>query len=251
MASTSASRSDGVIGRIRRAASNLYSDNQTLVTDIRKSLNFMREIAVDLERDNQTEMVKQLEDAVVELVEAHENCLHYSSAIQSVGDAYQPGTELTDFKKLLDTEFEKVKASSSSSPQNHPLIHQFRQAVWNVHHAGQPMPGEEQEDIVLTSTESNIKNLKCPLTGKPITELTEPVRSVDCKHIYERNAILDFIKSKRGNAKCPVSACPKMLQAKKVTCDPLLLFEIEEQRSLSEETARTGVIEDFTEMEAS
>ncbi|XP_022717175.1 E3 SUMO-protein ligase MMS21 isoform X2 [Durio zibethinus] len=227
MASTSASRSDGVIGRIRRAASNLYSDNQTLVT------------------------VKQLEDAVVELVEAHENCLHYSSAIQSVGDAYQPGTELTDFKKLLDTEFEKVKASSSSSPQNHPLIHQFRQAVWNVHHAGQPMPGEEQEDIVLTSTESNIKNLKCPLTGKPITELTEPVRSVDCKHIYERNAILDFIKSKRGNAKCPVSACPKMLQAKKVTCDPLLLFEIEEQRSLSEETARTGVIEDFTEMEAS
>ncbi|KAK6233602.1 hypothetical protein QUC31_006008 [Theobroma cacao] len=37
---------------------------------------------------------------------------------------------LPDFKKLLDTEFEKVKASSSSSPQNHPLIRQFRQAVW-------------------------------------------------------------------------------------------------------------------------
>ena len=46
----------------------------------------------------------------------------------------------------------------------------------SVHHAGQPMPGEEQEDIVMTSMDSNIKNLKCPLTGKPITELTEPVR---------------------------------------------------------------------------
>ncbi|XWS28024.1 hypothetical protein CRYUN_Cryun25bG0030600 [Craigia yunnanensis] len=247
MASTSASRSDGVIGRIRRAASNLYSENQTLVTDIRKALNLMKEIAVDLERDNQSEMVKQLEDAVAELVETHENCLHYTSAIQSVGVAYQPGAELTDFKKLLDTEFEKVKASSSSSPQNHPLIHQFRQAVWNVHHAGQPMPGEEQEDIVMTSMDNNIKNLKCPLTGKPITELTEPVRSLDCKHIYEKNAILNFIK--RGSVKCPVSACPKMLQAKKVICDPLLLFEIEEQRSLSRQTARTDVIEDFTQMD--
>ncbi|XWS52114.1 hypothetical protein CRYUN_Cryun11dG0039300 [Craigia yunnanensis] len=207
----------------------------------------MKEIAVDLERNNQSEMVKQLEDAVAELVEAHENCLHYSSAIQSVGDAYQPGAELTDLKKLLDTEFEKVKANSSSSPQNHPLIHQFRQAVWNVHHAGQPMPGEEQEDIVMTSTESNIKNLKCPLTGKPITELTEPVCSLDCKHIYEKNAILNFIK--RGSFKCPEAACPKMLQAKKVICDPLLLFEIEEQRSLSRQTARTDVIEDFTQME--
>ncbi|WRX28498.1 zinc finger protein [Theobroma cacao] len=221
MASTSASLSDGVSGRIRRASPNLFSENQALVTDIRKALNLMKEIAVDLERDNQSEMVfvvlervldftcsspdwfvKQLEEAVAELVEAHENCLHHSSAIQS-----------------------------------------------NVHHTGQPMPGEEQEDVVMTSTESNIKNLKCPLTGKPITELTEPVRSLDCKHIYEKNAILDFIKSKRGNAKCPVSACPKMLQAKRVVCDPLLLFEIEEQRSLSRQTARTDVIEDFTEME--
>ncbi|XVF70132.1 hypothetical protein PTKIN_Ptkin11bG0137600 [Pterospermum kingtungense] len=249
MASTSASRSDGVAGRIKRAASNLYSENQTLVTDIRKALNLLKEIAVDLERDNQSEMVKQLEDAVVELIETHENCLHHSSAIQSVGDAYRPGPELTDFKKLLDAELEKVKASSSSSPQNHPLLHQFRQAVWNVHHAGQLMPGEEQEDIVMTSTQSNIKNLNCPLTGKPITELTEPVRSLDCKHIYEKNVILNFIQGGRGNVKCPVSACPRMLQAKQVICDPLLLFEIEEQRLLNRESARTNAIEDFTETE--
>lgn len=38
------------------------------------------------------------------------------------------------------------------------------------------MPGDEDEDIVMTSTQSNLLNPKCPLTGKPITELTEPVR---------------------------------------------------------------------------
>ncbi|KAL4308932.1 hypothetical protein GQ457_01G004310 [Hibiscus cannabinus] len=249
MASTSASRSDGVTGRIKRAASNLYSDNQALVADIRKSLNLMKDIAVDLEKDNQSDMVKQLESAVAELIETHENCLHRSSAIQSVGEAYRPGPELTDFKKLLDTEFEKVKSTSSSSPQNHPLMHQFQQAVWNVHHAGQPMPGEEQEDIVMTSTESNIRNLKCPITGKDITELTDPVRGLDCKHIYDKNAILNFIKSNHGNVKCPESACPKMLQAKRVVCDPLLLFEIEELRTSSRQAARADGIEDFTEAE--
>lgn len=46
----------------------------------------------------------------------------------------------------------------------------------NVHHAGQPMPGEEQEDIVMTSTQCNILNVTCPLSGKPVAELAEPVR---------------------------------------------------------------------------
>jgi E3 SUMO-protein ligase NSE2 len=46
----------------------------------------------------------------------------------------------------------------------------------NVHHAGQPMPGEEQEDIVMTSTQMSILNVTCPLTGKPVIELMNPVR---------------------------------------------------------------------------
>ncbi|MCI48190.1 E3 SUMO-protein ligase MMS21, partial [Trifolium medium] len=41
---------------------------------------------------------------------------------------------------------------------------------------GQPMPGEEEEDIVMTSTQTNILNFNCPVSGKPITELEEPVR---------------------------------------------------------------------------
>jgi len=56
----------------------------------------------------------------------------------------------------------------------------------NVHHAGQPMPGEEQEDIVMTSTQMSILNVTCPLTGKPVIELIDPVRW------YEYNSILYF-----------------------------------------------------------
>ncbi|PSS15983.1 E3 SUMO-protein like [Actinidia chinensis var. chinensis] len=122
-------------------------------------------------------------------------------------------------------------------------------ASWNVHHAGQPLPGEEQEDLVMTSTQSNLLNINCPLTGKPITELATPVRSVDCKHIYEKDAIMPYIRSKNPHSQCPVAGCPKILVAERVVCDPLLLVEIDEMRY--KQSARTDVVEDFTNEEDS
>ncbi|KAL6529700.1 hypothetical protein OROGR_015323 [Orobanche gracilis] len=106
----------------------------------------------------------------------------------------------------------------------------------NVHHAGQPMPGEEQEDIVMTSTQSILRNVKCPLTGKPVTELDDPVRSLDCKHIYEKKPIMRHITSKSVQGSCPVAGCPKKLQADRVVCDPLLLIEIDEMRTVGKNT---------------
>ena len=41
------------------------------------------------------------------------------------------------------------------------------------------MPGDEQEDIVMTSTQCNLLNITCPLSGRPITELADPVRRYD------------------------------------------------------------------------
>jgi hypothetical protein len=38
------------------------------------------------------------------------------------------------------------------------------------------MPGEEQDDIVMTSTQCSLLNITCPLSGKPVVDLAEPVR---------------------------------------------------------------------------
>lgn len=38
--------------------------------------------------------------------------------------------QATDFKKLFDDEIAKSKANSSSVPQNHMLLRQFREAIW-------------------------------------------------------------------------------------------------------------------------
>ncbi|RYR48112.1 hypothetical protein Ahy_A07g034112 isoform B [Arachis hypogaea] len=98
----------------------------------------------------------------------------------------------------------------------------------------------------MTSTQSSILNMTCPLTGKPVTELEEPVRSVECKHIYEKRIIMQHIKSSN---RCPISGgsltsdklhipsaslrCPKKLRADRVVQDALLLIEIEELRKMN------------------
>lgn len=38
------------------------------------------------------------------------------------------------------------------------------------------MPGDDEEDIVMTSTQCPLLNMTCPLSGKPVTELADPVR---------------------------------------------------------------------------
>ncbi|XP_062094464.1 E3 SUMO-protein ligase MMS21 isoform X2 [Humulus lupulus] len=215
--------------------------------NFRTGFKLFKELAVDLEKENESERLKELDNAHVELLNAYVDCMNFSSAVQSLGENYQPGPELSDFKKLLASEISNVKANSSGDLQNLQLRHEFKQAIWNVHHSGQPMPGEEQEDIVMTGTQNNLRNTTCPISGKHVSELVDPVRSMECKHIYEKNAVMDYIRRKQQAARCPVAACPRILHPKKVVCDPLLRIEIEEMRTQFKGTA-TEVIEDFTEL---
>ncbi|GAA0159557.1 hypothetical protein LIER_16303 [Lithospermum erythrorhizon] len=235
-------------GKIQSSASSLCDDNHSLIVEIRSTLNIIKDIAVDFETDNnKSQQVKELEGGVVELLEASSDCTLLSAAIQLYATHYQPKTEPTDFNKWFDEEIAKSKASSPSAPENNRLLRQFREAVWNVHHAGQPMPGDDQEDIVVTSTQCNILNVTCPLSGKPVTELAQPVRSMDCKHVYEKNVVMQYMRSAR---KCPVAGCPnRNLLSERVIQDQLLLLDIEELRVMSKQTARDDVIEDFTNID--
>nr|XP_043626296.1 E3 SUMO-protein ligase MMS21 [Erigeron canadensis] len=243
MASTSAPQ---VSSRMKNAASTLCDDNQTLLADIRRAISSMKEIGISLEKQHKTQLVKELENEYMELLQSYEDCANLSVAIENVGNTYQPAEQPTDFKKLIDNEMAKAKRRSTSAPQVNQLLRLFREAIWNVHNSGQPMPGEEQEDIIVTSTQNILLNFTCPLSGKPVTELSEPVRSMDCKHIYERKAIMQYISSKYSN-RCPVAGCPKTMIAARVVCDPLLLIEIEESRAMNKDTIPPNIIEDFTE----
>ncbi|RLM97884.1 E3 SUMO-protein ligase MMS21 isoform X1 [Panicum miliaceum] len=240
-----------VTTKLSNTAAIALSEVQALVADMRKALGSMKSLAFEYERDGKSDKahtsVHNLEEMVLEMVASYEHCTALTQAIKAVPEVYQPSDQPTDFKTLIEAEVNKIKEASSASGQNHPLFRQFRESVWNVHHAGQPMPGEEQEDIVMTSTQMSILNVTCPLTGKPVIELVDPVRCVDCRHIYEKGPVMHYIRSKKP-PQCPIAGCPRVLQIGKFICDPLLRIEIDELRSSEPAVPNATNIEDFTDL---
>ncbi|XP_004961221.1 E3 SUMO-protein ligase MMS21 isoform X2 [Setaria italica] len=199
-----------VTTKLSSAANFASSEAQALVAEMRKALGNMKSLAVDYERDGKSDKVQKLEEMVLEMVASYEDCTALTQAIKAVPEVYQPSDQ-------------------------------------NVHHAGQPMPGEEQEDIVMTSTQMSILNVTCPLTGKPVIELADPVRCVDCRHIYEKGPVFHYIRSQKP-PQCPIAGCPRVLQIGKVVCDPLLLIEIDELRSSGPAAPNATNIDDFTDL---
>lgn len=52
-----------------------------------------------------------------------------------------------------------------------------------------------------------------------------------------------------SNLPLNLAGCPRVLRADRVFCDPLLLCDIEELRSMSKQNVGTDVVEDFTELD--
>ncbi|RZC90992.1 hypothetical protein C5167_028823 [Papaver somniferum] len=104
---------DGTSGGIETATSYFYNDNQKLG-------KFRQWEKGRFGEENLYQMVKEPEEAVLKLLTPFLICTHFSSAVQT----------LTDFKKLFDEEVRNMGATNPLVLQNHPSLHQFREAIW-------------------------------------------------------------------------------------------------------------------------
>jgi hypothetical protein len=164
----------------------------------------------------------------------------------------------TDFQKLLKDRMQQLEtASSSSDAQNHQFFKQFKEAVWNVHHAGEPMPGQEQDELVMLASQWGIRNHVCPLSGKPVIDLTDAVRSKDCQHIYSHEAVIEHMRRHNAAARrrrqvlpcpCPCSGCPKTIVESNLLCDQTLNMDIQELRRRGE-TNQEDIVVDYTNLD--
>ncbi|KAL2197787.1 zinc-finger of the MIZ type in Nse subunit-domain-containing protein [Corynascus similis CBS 632.67] len=98
------------------------------------------------------------------------------------------------------------------------------------------MDANEDDDLVV---EREIIDLKCPLS---LQIMREPYSNHQCKHTFEKAAILEFIRNNGGLAKCPV--CSKHLRIKDLYLDEVVLRKVKR----AAEAARRGV-EDTSDVE--
>ncbi|MQM18296.1 hypothetical protein Taro_051284 [Colocasia esculenta] len=63
----------------------------------------IKSVAVNLERDKKFDEVKELDDAVLEIIKASDECSYFSSAIQLVAGGYQLGEQSGASRSHRDT----------------------------------------------------------------------------------------------------------------------------------------------------
>ncbi|KAK3292785.1 zinc-finger of the MIZ type in Nse subunit-domain-containing protein [Chaetomium fimeti] len=93
------------------------------------------------------------------------------------------------------------------------------------------------DDLVV---EREIIDLKCPLS---LQIMKEPYSNQKCRHTFEKLAIMEFIQSNGGMAKCPV--CSEDLRIKDLYLDEVVLRKVKR----AAEAARRGV-DDTSDIEA-
>lgn len=68
-----------------------------------------------------------------------------------------------------------------------------------MNHPDELPPGSDEE-IMFMNTENTV--LKCPITT---TEIVNPLRSKVCNHVFEKDAILRYLKFAQSGLNCPVA----------------------------------------------
>ncbi|KAK4654847.1 hypothetical protein QC762_406970 [Podospora pseudocomata] len=90
---------------------------------------------------------------------------------------------------------------------------------------------QEDDDLVV---EREIVDLKCPLS---LQAFKTPFSNHKCKHTFEKDAIMSFIRSSGGKAQCPVPGCSKDLTITDLYPDEVMLRKMKRVAEASRRNA--------------
>eukprot|EP00242_Pyramimonas_sp_CCMP2087_P003346 CAMPEP_0198232124 /NCGR_PEP_ID=MMETSP1445-20131203/115563_1 /TAXON_ID=36898 /ORGANISM="Pyramimonas sp., Strain CCMP2087" /LENGTH=202 /DNA_ID=CAMNT_0043912775 /DNA_START=381 /DNA_END=989 /DNA_ORIENTATION=+ len=150
-----------------------------------------------MEQQQTPEKVNQVREALKAMCAMEAKLQDRCGALTDFPQSYVCTMATTDFKAKL-----QVPERNQTIEQNEE-VKKFERKIWNVHHEGEAMPGEEDEEIaVLGSNIGDYRNAKCPLSGVDIHDLKDPVEDAQ-QIIYEKDVITTYLKKRNNTAQCP------------------------------------------------
>eukprot|EP00897_Mesotaenium_endlicherianum_P007888 jgi/Mesen1/7127/ME000369S06451 len=213
---------------VNSASAQWTEKDRKFLEELNMHMIVIKHVAEALEHENKHSKVEELEKSLLELIALENEVKHHRAALHSLPQHYKFEEKETNFAEMLQQGARQSAAQAPSIPEEHELYKSFKSDIWNVHHAGEPMPGQEEDDMVMT-TSGLVLNVSCPISGKQVTDLVDPVRSTECRHIYDRASIIDFIRKRRGK-KCPIAACPKAIVEEMLEAGRALKLELEQMK---------------------
>lgn len=192
---------------------NLFRDSEALSQYISKGINYVTEVAVDLEEVDEKEKVQRMDDSLRNMIDIENKLSAQKEVLERIKIRTNNGRKFDDIVEVYDQECEKaVKDYSRVSEEEKYLKNEnyedFRQKIWEVKHPNEPMPSLNQnddDDIVVGHQKDS---LTCPITTLP---LENPVTSDLCKHSFSKEAILSLMRQNGNVVPCPIPGCEKQI----------------------------------------
>lgn len=160
----------------------------------------------------------KLDNLYSQLLDLQDEFSIYTSAVMEAGDNDDYDTVLENTAATL------ITRSRYLSVHKEAMMKQFRTG------ATETTAGVEDEDDI--QFEGGEVGLKCPLT----TRLpTHPVISNICHHVFEKDAIINYIRQngghqRTGRCQCPVAGCNTFISIDSIVEDKVITAKVNEAR---------------------
>jgi len=177
---------------------------RTITQEVFSCMGISIDIAQALQEQGDAAQVSELEDTIKEYINLEAKIKSHTTALAGLKN------HINANNVKLGEAYKKLRTADKEPPdfKSHTKYKEFRQKIWAVDHPNQPLPDEQDEDIVLMNTQGNDNQFICPLTR---SELDSPLKNNSCGHVYSKDAILDYMKRSKGKRggkyPCPVAGC--------------------------------------------
>ncbi|XP_071810670.1 E3 SUMO-protein ligase NSE2-like isoform X1 [Apostichopus japonicus] len=182
-------------------------------TYIEQGMSDVIEVSLDLaENGGENEgSLHNLEEMMKEYIALDADLQKFNKAVGVVTQQMRQIDPKAEFnvQSKLRNQLEETE-EPLQDPENHDKMIELKEKLWQLQHPGEGMPTQEtvagsqssQDEDEPTMTQVEVCT-KCPISQG---EMIDPVKNKTCGHSYERKAVAELMKQRRG-MKCPVTGC--------------------------------------------
>lgn len=143
--------------------------------------------------------------AIKELLDIETEAKAFAHALTSLQSTYAPSERTTDFAQNLSKGTKRMLPVVRGAADMKQYYEEAcsRLAVEDEQEEEEKLGSDDE--ICIGGSHAAAANVACPLSGKPLMEIEDPVED-QAGYVYERYIVEKYIKENQGSVECPVSA---------------------------------------------
>ncbi|KAK9831686.1 hypothetical protein WJX74_006133 [Apatococcus lobatus] len=212
----------------------LSSERGTRVTPFVGNLSSMSESYSDaaevLHKGHANDKVQQIQEDLVALLAMRAEAECVGATLDTVSSQYSASLQATDFQQQMRQLLEQSMACKQYNVNSDPTFQQFTRKAG----ANDLAAGSCDEDVMLEEGQEIELNTVCPITAKQTYDLDEPVED-EQGVVYERAAILDYLRRNCGTSVCPIAGMSHTITAASLRASKRILREQRRRREQREQ----------------